>query len=244
MAPNTGIGGLTVGNQTQANILAETSKYSVPSVSSLSTIATVGTNGLSATNRVLQSSALFNQKSKSISNEKTKKSEVLRIEALLDKNLPSIEANTQVLQNYVNSGRIRQLIDQLVINPMINVSTIMETIDRMSKKMSKQSNHSIDSLEMFSLKTIRSNSETNNYSQTFLSLNNNISYDLKSGDILSEQLFHQSIGLTNESNHVFEGNQRLDTSLMFTTYESKPICGSVPPKLSKSFIFQLKKLLY
>ena len=42
-----------------------------------------------------------------------KKAGVLKIEALLDKNLPSRDINTKILQNFVNSARIREIIYQL-----------------------------------------------------------------------------------------------------------------------------------
>lgn len=56
-------------------------------------------------------------KDQSVSTDKTKggpnakkKAEVLRIEALLDRTSPSYEANVKMLQNFVNSARIKEII--------------------------------------------------------------------------------------------------------------------------------------
>lgn len=48
-----------------------------------------------------------------------KKTGVLKIEALLDKNLPSRDINTKILQNFVNSARIREIIQTLEVQGLL-----------------------------------------------------------------------------------------------------------------------------
>lgn len=51
-----------------------------------------------------------NEGGKSKGSAAKKKAEVLRIEALLDRTSPSYEANVKMLQNFVNSARIKEII--------------------------------------------------------------------------------------------------------------------------------------
>ena len=92
-----------------------------------------------------------------------KKAEVLRIEALLDKNLPSIEANEQVLQNFVNAGRIRQIISQFGagVDPTgarIHVLNVSALVDRLNARPpdGQPANQSFNVFDMYSMLTNQS----------------------------------------------------------------------------------------
>ena len=237
-------GGVALINQSLDNKITELQRHLVPILS------TTSANGLSATNRVLQSSSDHISNEKFVTNPKIKKTEVLRIEALLDKNLPSIEANTQVLQNLVNFGRIRQILDQFSLNPVLNVSTIIDSVSQLSRHSDlnwDQTNHSFDSFQHFVnpllLKT-KTESETNIQNKSYIT-SNQLSFGVKSDEPLSDDPFRQSNSLTpNQTDLWFKEDHPLNerafnssTYLLYKTYESKPICSSVPQNLCKSSSF-------
>ncbi|XP_054164090.1 uncharacterized protein LOC128961827 isoform X2 [Oppia nitens] len=153
-----------------------------------------------------------------------KKTEVLRIEALLDKNLPSIETNSQVLQNFVNLGRIRQIIHHFSDDHNYNTPLVV-------KQTNNQSISNV--LDMNQLLT----------NQLLFSVNhNNGVHTITTGD---ERQHNQR--LANESHIVvnsFGGqlvidgkhsneNVLISSPLVTTThpFQSKSLCSAVPPNL-------------
>jgi hypothetical protein len=191
---------------------------------------------------------------KKVMTETTKKAEVLRIEALLDKNLPSIEANTHVIQNFINSGRIRQIID-FALNP--NVSSIVESYDK-TLVMTKTNNSVVSSSVVSS--SVLSSSLMDDFSQT-MSLTENINETetsivrfANSYTGLNTNHINSNI---NESDFQINTNVRIDDKsyvkhklnsslnqnehkyekqLLVRTKPIKPMCSSVPPNLCKKFI--------
>jgi hypothetical protein len=180
--------------------------------------------------------------------ETPKKAEVLRIEALLDKNLPSIEANTHVIQNFINSGRIRQIID-FALNP--NISSIVESYHKtlvMTKTNGSVISSSLtdDLLQTMSLTENINETETaivgfansytglnnnhfnSNSNESDFQINTNVRIDDKS---YVKQKLNSSL---NQNEDKYE-KQILPNGLVLTK-SIKSMCSSVPPNLCKKFI--------
>jgi hypothetical protein len=79
------------------------------------TAAAAGTATASGTSNASAAAATSSSTTTTMKNNsvKKKKTDVLRIEAMLDRSLPSRDVNVKVLQNYANSARIREIIHLL-----------------------------------------------------------------------------------------------------------------------------------
>lgn len=180
---------------------------------------------------------------KKVMTETPKKAEVLRIEALLDKNLPSIEANTHVIQNFINSGRIRQIID-FALNP--NVSSIVESYDK-TLVMTKTNDSVISSSLMDDF--LQTMSLTENINETdivrFANSHKGLNTNINSNSNESDFQINTNIRIDDKSyvkvKHKLNSslNQNEDKYVKQLLVRTKPIksmCSSVPPNLSKKLI--------
>lgn len=72
----------------------------------------------------------------------TKKAEVLRVEALVDRSLPARDASLQMLQNFANAARIKQLIQSLQSNGLLDSSpdSSRNNVTRLMQQPSPHSN--------------------------------------------------------------------------------------------------------
>lgn len=86
--------------------------------------------------------------SSSSATNKGKNKDTLRIEAMLDRSLSSRDHNVKMLQNFVNSARIKQMIRSLQENGMLDVPVVPQHPSSLpSKKSFQYDYHSNDTLE-------------------------------------------------------------------------------------------------
>lgn len=153
-----------------------------------------------------------------------KKTDVLRIEALLDKSLPSLETNSKILQNFINSGRIKQIIQfaqRSKILPSFNERTLNARLETFRASLFIGLNDSFINDSLFSLRLVEGHKTSNSAIESNPGLNST------SVNIL--------LNLEQQSNSSNLTGDAIDPSLhIHNGYkEIKSLCPAVPPKLSK-----------
>lgn len=192
-----------------------------------------------------------------------KKQEVLRIEALLDKTLPSVDTNSKILLNFINSGRIKQIISLAQSEYALSFPYSLSSYNRTSnesnetnlvvtrKKGAEQSRFQSDRANVRQRKVdfvvdYRSGNSDNTE-------NNQVSDDFAHGDDSDSEPNKTDLSLSvapkssypplilnknSPTRHVINnGSMPIVLSSKRANRKEKSMCPPVPPKLGKLLMF-------